>query len=123
VTVRNSTPQVTLVDIQGNPASADDQGDAATWPAWTDNWHWEVEDDERAAIEAEAFEAECDRRDAPPEPWPTAEEMAEVEAEAGRHDAPRLDGEDLWRELMSAGHQASQVSDEELGQLAGHGCI
>jgi hypothetical protein len=117
---------VQLVDVQGAPLGADDQGDATTWPAWTDNFFWEVEDDERVALEAEAFAAECDRRDAPPEPWPTAEEMAEVEAEAeaGRQDAPRLSGEDLWLSLMwTSLPPRSQASDDELAQLASHGCV
>jgi hypothetical protein len=57
---------VTLVDIHGRPIVADDQGDAASWPAWTDNHYWEVADDERAALEAAEVERIRDVLDAPP---------------------------------------------------------
>jgi hypothetical protein len=56
-------------------------------PYW-DVWHYEVSDPaERAALEAAAIAEECDRRDAP-DPWPTAEEIAEFDAEA-EHRAAR----------------------------------
>jgi hypothetical protein len=87
----DSTPQVVLVDITGRPIVADDQGNAATWPQsnLADGWHWEVSEDERAALEAAEVERLTDLHDAPPDPWPTAEEMAEYDrwqeqAEASR---------------------------------------
>jgi hypothetical protein len=40
--------------------------DPAEWPAWTDNWFWEVADDERAALEAAEVERITDVLDAPP---------------------------------------------------------
>ena len=55
-----SLPQVILVDIDGRPITPDDQGDAATWPAWTDNHYWEPgsgEDDEPTAAERADFAA------------------------------------------------------------------
>jgi hypothetical protein len=76
-----SLPQVRLVDIHGREITPADQGDAVTWPAWTDNHYWEVADDERAALEAAEVERLTDLHDAPPDPWPTAEEMAEYDAE------------------------------------------
>jgi hypothetical protein len=89
-----SLPQVTLVDITGRPIAADDQGDAAAWPAsnLADGWYWEVADDERAAIDAEVLEAECDRRDAP-DPWPTEAEIAAYEAEVE---------DDRWLHVLEA---------------------
>jgi hypothetical protein len=58
---------VTLVDIQGRPITAYDQGDAATWPAWTDNWRWEITDEgERAELEQAEVERQADLADAPP---------------------------------------------------------
>jgi hypothetical protein len=72
-----SLPQVNLVDITGRPIVADDQGEAAAWPSWTDNHYWEVADDERAALEAAEVERIRDVLDAPypplsqvsPEEW------------------------------------------------------
>ena len=64
-----SLPQVTLVDaLTGRPITADDQGDAAAWPASNDvdGWFWEVADDERAALEAAEVERITDVLDAPP---------------------------------------------------------
>jgi hypothetical protein len=44
-----------------------DPTDPACWPAWTDNFFWEISDPtEVAELERLALEAECDRRDAPP---------------------------------------------------------
>ena len=53
---------VQLVDLNGNPISADDQDDAATWPAsnLVDGWHREpgsALDDEPPAAERADFEA------------------------------------------------------------------
>jgi hypothetical protein len=46
-----------------------DPTDAAHWPAWTDNWHWEISDPcEVAELRRLALEAEIDRRDAPDVP-------------------------------------------------------
>jgi hypothetical protein len=70
VTVRDSTPQVTLVDSKGAPIGADDEGDAATWPAWTDNFFWECEPDVMAELEAAEVERLTARHDAP-DPWLT----------------------------------------------------
>jgi hypothetical protein len=72
----SSLPQVVLVDIHGNPCVADDQGDAATWPAWTDNHYWEVADDECAALEAAEVERIRDVLDAPPVSQISATELA-----------------------------------------------
>jgi hypothetical protein len=47
---------------------------------WCDPMEWTLPDAELEAIDAELFDAECDRRDAP-DPWPTDEEIAEFEAE------------------------------------------
>jgi len=117
--MRHSNAQVTLVDIQGRPITADDQGDAATWPQsnLADGWHWEVSEDERAALEAAEVERITDLHDAPPDPWPTAEEMAEVEAEA---EADRR--EQVFERWISA-NLRQQVSEEEISQLMSHGAI
>jgi hypothetical protein len=53
---------VQLVDLNGNPITADDQGDASAWPAsnLVDGWHWEpgsAEDDEPTAAERADFES------------------------------------------------------------------
>jgi hypothetical protein len=65
-----SLPQVQLVDIHGNPISADDQGDAATWPASNDvdGWFWEPgsgQDDEPTAAKRAEFESWLASLDAP----------------------------------------------------------
>jgi hypothetical protein len=60
---------------------------AASWPAWTDDDRWELGPDDA------------------PTPWPTAEEIAEYEAET-RDIPPRR-----------------QVSPIELSQIAAHGCV
>jgi hypothetical protein len=57
--------QITLVDLDGRPIDADDCGDASQWPAWTDNFFWEVSDDERAALEAAELDRLCDIVDSP----------------------------------------------------------
>jgi hypothetical protein len=99
-------PFITCVDLDGfqvprtelwdGPSEEIDPTHPASWPAWTDNFFWEVSDDERAALEAEALEAECDRRDAV--------------------DAP---GNRPWLTLMWSGPlpPSSQVSDDELGMM------
>jgi hypothetical protein len=46
---------------------------------WCDPMEWTLPDAELEAIDAELFDAECDRRDAP-DPWPTDEEIAEHRA-------------------------------------------
>ena len=103
-----SLPQVILVDIDGRPISADDQGPAEAWPAWTDNHYWEVADDERAALEAAEVERLTDLRDAPPDPWPTDEEVAEYErwqeqAEASRDFYRRNGSFGDWLERENGG--------------------
>jgi hypothetical protein len=75
------------------PAGPFDPWDSPYW----DLWHYEISDPtEVAELGRLAVEAEIDRRDAPPDPWPTAEEIAEYEAE----DDPfaRAEAEDAWRE-------------------------
>jgi hypothetical protein len=91
-----SLPQVQLVDSHGTPIDADDCGDAAAWPASNDvdGWYWEVEPDERAALEQAAFDEECERRD-------------------------QIDDSVRWHEMMAAG----LPTDAELAQLAAHGAI
>jgi hypothetical protein len=90
-----SLPQVTLVDIHGNPITADDQGDARSWPASNDvdGWHWEVAEDEREALEQAEVERIRDVLDAPPDEWPTAEEVAEYHAEVE---------DDRWLHVLEA---------------------
>jgi hypothetical protein len=76
--------------------------DPAEWPAWTDNWFWEISDPcEVAELEAEALEAETDR-----------------------HDAMSL-SEERWLTLMWSGPlpPAATPTDDELGQLAAFGCV
>jgi hypothetical protein len=91
----DSLPQVTLVDIHGTPIVADDQGDASQWPAsnLVDGWHWEVPPDDTAALEAAEVERITDLHDAPPDPWPTAGEVAEYEAEVE---------DDRWHHIIEA---------------------
>jgi hypothetical protein len=99
--VDESTGEVITETIAGYMPPVPARAPAESWSDYWDLYTWELSDPtEVAELTAAAIEAECDRRD-----------------------APRLDGEDLWREMMSAGHQASQVSDDELAQLAAHGCI
>jgi hypothetical protein len=109
-----SLPQVTLVDIHGKTISAEDCGDAASGPASNDvdGWYWEVSDDERAALEAEAFEAECDRRDPIDAScrWPLM--FAEMTAVATATGRDRYEG-------IAGGNP----SDDELGQIAAFGCV
>jgi hypothetical protein len=69
----HSTNGIHLVDVDGFDVPTGEKNlpphdptDPANWPAWTDNWFWECEPDERAALEALALEAETDRHDAPP---------------------------------------------------------
>jgi hypothetical protein len=114
-----SVPQVTLVDIHGRPVTPDDQGDAATWrPSYeNDCVHYELPPDEMAELEAAAIADETDRRDAPPAPWPAVQEMAEVEAEA---EAERR--EQVFESWIGA-NLRQQVSDDELSQIIGHGCV
>ena len=89
---------VELVDLDGRPITPDDQGDAATWPAWTDNHYWEPGSGQDDA--------------------PTAEERAEFEswlAAVDDADGPPADDFDFPRRR--------QVSPIELAQLAAHGAI
>ena len=71
-----SVPQVQLVSIDGRPIGADDQGNASTWPSWTDHFFWECEPAVMAELEAAAIAAECDRRDAVD---PPASQISDVE--------------------------------------------
>jgi hypothetical protein len=107
----DSTPSVHLVDIHGFDVPVaekngvpHDPTDASQWPAWTDNFFWEVSDpDEVAALEA-----------------------AELERCQDIVDGPSPD-ESRWLTLMWSGSPAPesgrQVSDDELSQLAAHGCV
>jgi hypothetical protein len=98
---------VQLVDLNGRPITPDDQGDAATWPAWTDNWRWELSDpDELAALEAAEIERQCDLRDAP-----------EFSA------ADRQDFADWLSQADDDAPVRRQVSPIELSMLAAHGAI
>ena len=94
-----SLPQVILVDLDGRPTTPDDQGDAATWPAWTDNHYWEPGsgcDDAPTAAERADFES-----------W-----LAQADDAAG----PPADEEfDFPRRR--------QVSPIKLSMLAAHGAI
>jgi hypothetical protein len=95
-----SLPQVTLVDIYGNPITPDDQGDAASWPAWTDNHYWEPG-------------SGCDDE-------PTAAERADFEAflaSAAAAEVP-VDQEEAWDFP-----RRRQVSPTELAMIAAHGCV
>ena len=97
-----SLPQIQLVDIHGRPITPDDQGDASAWPAsnLVDGWHWEPGEDDRAALEAEA-----------------------LEAETARHDA--ADSDSQWNRMMAEQSlpPANQISPDELAQLVAHGAI
>jgi hypothetical protein len=58
-----SLPQVTLVDIHGNPITPP----AASWPSWPDRHRWaptEASDDEPTAAERAEFEAYLARAEA-----------------------------------------------------------
>jgi hypothetical protein len=97
-----SLPQVILVDIDGNPLTPGDQGDAASWPASNDvdGWHWEPgsgQDDAPTAAERADFEA-----------WLSQAAASEVP----------MDQEETWD--FPRRRQASPI---ELAQLAAHGCI
>jgi hypothetical protein len=62
-----SLPQVTLVDIHGNPIVPPDPTDPANWPAACDNHFWQVTDpEELAALEAAELERLEELADAPP---------------------------------------------------------
>jgi hypothetical protein len=98
--------QVTLVDPEGflvplvekSTDPEPDPTDPANWPAWTDNWFWEVSDPtEVAELEALALEAETDRYDAADSDSQWARMMAE-------HPAPLA--------------PANQVSPDELAMAA-----
>jgi hypothetical protein len=58
----SSVPQVPLVDIDGRPITGD--LDASQWPAWTDNFYWEVEPNEVVALEVAEVERIQDILDA-----------------------------------------------------------
>jgi hypothetical protein len=97
-----SLPQVQLVDIDGTPISADDQGDAASWPASNDvdGWYWEPgsgQDDAPTAAERADFEA-----------WLASAAVSEVP----------IDQEEAWDFP-----RRRQVSLAEISQLAAHGCV
>jgi hypothetical protein len=83
---------VHLVDVNGYDVPVGekdlpphDPTDAANWPAWTDNFYWEVEPDEHAALEAAEVERITDILDAP-QPSP---------------------GEAIWAQLMIEGSLSS----------------
>jgi hypothetical protein len=79
-----------------------DPTDASQWPAWTDNWYWEVSDDERAALEAAAIAEECDRRDAvdpvPGDRWITLMTEASPPAISGGALEPYEPSPEDWEE-------------------------
>jgi hypothetical protein len=120
-----SVPQVHLVDVDGCDVPLTerfegpepDAGDPAEWPAWTDDWYWEVDPDEVAelhALELERVEALADgphpsvgeaiwaqmaegslppiAGGAPDEPFePSAEDLADYAVWSERLDALRGD--------------------------------
>jgi hypothetical protein len=106
------------------PAPAEPAPAQADGPeGWSDYWDlytWELSDPcEVADLMAAAINAEIARRDAPPEPWPTAEEIAEFEAEIA-------DATDRRERVFSdwiASNLRQQVSPEEISQFIAHGAI
>jgi hypothetical protein len=128
--------EVHLVDAEGFDvpvAEKDnvphDPTDPAEWPAWTDNWFYEVSDPaEREALEQAAFDEECDRRDMVDDScrWHAmmASGLPPIAGGAPEYtDADRSDLE-AWLDQVDRDYPpANQVSDAELAQLAAHGCV
>jgi hypothetical protein len=140
-----STGEVVTETIRGYmpPVRRKDDAPFDPWdsPYW-DLWHYELSDPcEVADLMAAAREAEADRRDAPP--WPTVQEMAEYLDANEREATPDERAAILaWLKTARAEHLADapdrreqvfedwisanlrqQVSDDELGQIIGHGCV
>jgi hypothetical protein len=108
-----------------------------SWPVCVefDAIHYEVSDPaERAALEQAAISAECDRRDAVDPPaaherfaWLTLVSdlppIAGGSPDAEPFEPSPADWEDYARWSTDLDSRRRQVSDEELAQLAAHGCI
>jgi hypothetical protein len=131
----DTTAQIVLVDLDGDPIR---EPDASSWDTWTDNWYWgcgSCPEDPASHVHAE-----------PPDPEETDEEwlarMAAVEeSERERIETTyfptRADLAEYDRFLSSLDDATAarctveewdairrhQISDDELSQLAAHGCI
>jgi hypothetical protein len=101
--------RTTLVDHEGSMVPLvekatdpePDPSDRRNWPAWTDNYFWEVDDAERAALEAAEIERQCDLHDAPP------------------LSAADRDDFHAWLDQLDAGYPPrDQVSPEELSMMS-----
>jgi hypothetical protein len=123
---------VHLVDAEGFdvPVSEKDNvphdpTDPADWPAWTDNWFWEVEPFERAALEQAAFDEACDIVDSPSpseERWLALMWSGLPPVAGGAPEYTAADRSDLeaWLDQLDRDYPPpNQISDVELGMLAG----
>jgi hypothetical protein len=91
------------VDIHGKTINTDDQGDAAAWPESNDvdGWFWEVEPDERAALEAAEIERQADLANGLPPgdtPWAAMMVAGSLPAISGGAPAHYEPTEAAWRE-------------------------
>jgi hypothetical protein len=87
---RRSPNRVQLVELDGSPVRRPDRDHAATWPAWTDNFHWESIDRVVGtdSMGADVHESDCD-------------------------DGGRRDGAALWAELMIEASLPPVMTDAE----------
>jgi hypothetical protein len=130
-----SLPQVHLVDIHGfdvptgeKDLPPHDPADASQWPESVelDAIHYEVSDPaERAALEQAAISAECDRRDAV-DPWVALMVSGALPALSGGAPKPFEPTAEDWADYHGWSEDLDrrrQISDDEVAQLAAHGCI
>jgi hypothetical protein len=130
-------PFIHLVDIDGHdvprterwegPSGEIDPLGAAAWPAWTDNWHWCVDEQEAAQLEAEEQERLADLADAPrpgigESAWHAmmAESLPPIAGGAPFEPSPEdwADYHRTFDEIDESGPPRDQVSDVELAMLA-----
>jgi hypothetical protein len=120
-------PFITCVDLDGHqtpvtelwsgPSEGIDPTDPAAWPAWTDNWYWETDAADVAALEAEERERLADLCDAPDAAWHRmmAESIPAISGGAPFEPSPE-DWEDYRRAFDEIDRR--QVSDVELAMMA-----
>jgi hypothetical protein len=100
---------------------------------WCDPMEWTLPEAELEAIDAELFAAECDRRDAVDapgdRPWITLmmSESSGLPPISGGAPEPFTPSAEDWADYHGWSEDLErrrrQVSDDELGQIAAHGCV
>jgi hypothetical protein len=136
-------PFITCVDLDGfqvprtelwdGPSEAIDPTHPASWPAWTDNFFSEISDPtEVAELELAEVERITDILDGP-RPSVGEAMWAQLMIEGslppisgGAPEYTAADRADLeaWLEQVDRDYPpANQISDDERGQLAAHGCV